>query len=367
MPKLTIGWDVGGAHLKAALLNQSGQVQHIIQVPCALWRGLAELESAIDVVLNQFSIHDAGHAITMSGELVDLFQNRKEGVVEICQLMERRLIGEKSYYTGALQADYSGFVSASQVAQHWRAIASANWLASAAYTGRQLHAMNSSPHALLVDVGSTTTDFIVLKHYQPHCTGLTDATRMQTGELVYTGVIRTPLMAVCSYIEFEGQVTSIAAEHFATTADVYRLTAELSAEEDMADTADGKEKTIEASARRIARMIGRDADEYPTAAWVALARTFRQHQLDRLQITIQKHTEALPPLTTLTLIGAGVGRFLIKALAEQMQLPYIDVADLVVGAPNSAMLNAMQTPSQWTSSCLPAVAVASLLCDHCAF
>lgn len=359
-----MGWDVGGAHLKAALLNQQGQVQHVVQVPCALWRGLAELESAIDVVLSQFKIHDASHAITMTGELVDLFENRKKGVVEISRVMENCLKGEKSFYTGALQADYSGFVSGSLVTQHWQAIASANWLASAAYVGRRLQALQGNAQALLIDVGSTTTDIVALKHYQPACKGLTDAARMQTGELVYTGVIRTPLMAVSAYIEFEGQVTSTAAEHFATTADVYRLTAELSAEDDMANTADGKEKTIEASARRIARMIGRDADEYPIAAWVALASAFRQHQLDRLQVTIQKHTETLSPLTTLTLIGAGVGRFLIKALAAQMHLPYLDVADLIVVAPNSAMLKPMQMPSQWASNCLPAVAVASILGDH---
>ena len=38
----TIGWDVGGAHLKAALLDTSGALLQVVQVPCALWRGLPE-------------------------------------------------------------------------------------------------------------------------------------------------------------------------------------------------------------------------------------------------------------------------------------------------------------------------------------
>ena len=50
-----IGWDVGGAHLKAALLNAEGHLVKVLQVPCALWHGLNELETAIDEVLSQFS------------------------------------------------------------------------------------------------------------------------------------------------------------------------------------------------------------------------------------------------------------------------------------------------------------------------
>lgn len=356
MHKITIGWDVGGAHLKAALLNEDGQVLQVVQVPSALWRGLGELESAIDLVLSQFKIRDAGHAITMTGELVDLFLNRKEGVIAISQVMEQRLIGEKRFYTGALQADYQGFTTIADVAQHWQSIASANWLASAAYVASSLHA---NPYALLVDVGSTTTDIMVLKYCQPICKGFTDAERLQSGELVYTGIIRTPLMAISQHVLFEGQQTSTAAEYFATTADVYRLTGELLAEDDMTETADGKEKTLTASARRIARMIGRDAEEAELIVWVALAQSFRAAQFERLRDALRNHAANFTNQAAFTLVGAGVGRFLVKDLAAQMRLSYIDVADLV--EVKSAMLAHAQKNKQWASSCLPAVAVANLL------
>ena len=68
----TIGWDVGGAHLKAALLDTNGALSQVLQVPCALWRGLPELDAAIDKVLNHFEVKTALHAITMTGELVDI-------------------------------------------------------------------------------------------------------------------------------------------------------------------------------------------------------------------------------------------------------------------------------------------------------
>ena len=94
-----IGWDVGGAHLKAVLLDANGKLISVIQVPCALWRGLAELEVAIDLILNTFKHQPALHAITMTGELVDLFASRKAGVQAISSTMDTKLTGSKRFYS----------------------------------------------------------------------------------------------------------------------------------------------------------------------------------------------------------------------------------------------------------------------------
>ncbi len=51
------------------------------------------------------------------------------------------------------------------------------------------------------------------------------------------------------------------------------------------------------------------------------------------------------------LVGAGAGRFLVRALAEQMSKPYLDVETLI---------NTSNEAAHWASVCLPAVAVASL-------
>ena len=39
LSKPIIGWDIGGAHLKAVLLDANGDVLNIKQLPCPLWRG----------------------------------------------------------------------------------------------------------------------------------------------------------------------------------------------------------------------------------------------------------------------------------------------------------------------------------------
>lgn len=363
-----IGWDVGGAHLKAAFLDGDGMLQQVLQVPCALWRGLQELEAAIDIVLNTFTTKPALHAVTMTGELVDLFANRQAGVHSICQVMDAKLNGVKQFYAGALNADFSGFVSLQVVDQHWQHIASANWLASASFVARQLKMQKHGQHGLFIDIGSTTSDFVLLENNQPACLGFTDAARMQSEELVYAGVIRSPLMAVAQKVKFENSMTSTAAEYFATTADVYRLTGDLQDSDDMADTADGKEKTQLASAQRIARMIGHDVVDAPIESWLGLAQEFKLQQLARLKSVALAHVSRIAGKNqqqAVCVVGAGAGSFLAKEIAQAMNVRYLDVAQLIAPNLESATENlAAITPTRWASVCLPAYAVAYLAFDR---
>ncbi len=366
MNNTTIGWDVGGAHLKAALLDSRGKLQQVLQVPCALWRGLHELEAAIDLVLQTFNKASACHAVTMTGELVDLFATRKDGVQSISRTMAAKLKGTILFYTGTLhpvfsaKADFSGFVSIDDVDSYWQQIASANWIASASYVATKIS------YGLLVDVGSTTSDFVLLANNKPVCVGFTDAVRMQLEELVYTGVVRTPLMAFGQKIEFANVTTSVAAEFFATSADVYRLTGDLQADDDMADTADGQDKTQWASARRIARMIGRDVDDAPMVEWMELAYKFKMQQMTRLKLVALAHIACLTDKglsQSMCLIGAGVGSFLVREIAKSIGIQYIEVADLIAQNAGDNTENRLDhdfATKRWASVCLPAYALAQL-------
>lgn len=333
----TLGWDVGGAHLKAALVLPTGEVYQVSQVPCPLWRGMAELERALAEVLGQLKIAPQRHAVTMTGELVDIFANRREGVLQITALMADRLDGEVLFYSAK-----QSLVSMSQVALCPDSIASANWHASASLIAKSI------TQAILIDIGSTTTDLISIKDSLVATQGFTDAERMRFDELVYAGVVRTPLMALCHKVKFDGCLVNVAAEHFATTADVYRLTDELAHEDDMAETADGAGKSELESARRLARMIGHDVEFADIDTWKNLAFEFRKAQLMRMQAALNnvmgKNDDA-------PLIGAGAGRFLVRALAEQMNKTYMDV---------ELLLKTSESATHWASVCLPAVAVASL-------
>lgn len=338
-----VGWDIGGAHLKAAWLNQSGDVLAVYQEPCPLWKGLKSLEIALTHILEQLPAHSACHAITMTGELVDLFANKAQGVSEIIATM-LRVLGQKSVvvYAGRL-----GFVSAESVEPgHTDDIASANWLASANYVAQHVE------QGLFVDMGSTTTDILLLRDNQVDALGYTDFQRLISSELVYTGVVRTAVMAVVQSVDFAGTEVGVMSEYFATMADVYRLTHELNEQHDQSDTADAGEKTEQASARRLARMIGCDLQDFSLSHWQALAYAIRQQQLSRIQLASQKQLSRLEKGPKTQLIGAGVGRFLIQEIALSLGLEYRDFDSLFKAPVHKSQMQ--------IADCAPAVAVAYL-------
>lgn len=341
-----IGWDVGGAHLKAALLDQHANVLQVVQVACPLWRGLHELVYAIAHIRQQLILSpdtDLQHAVTMTGELADIFADRHTGVLQISALMRQQLQGSLHFYAGT-----AGFVDIAQVMHCSKSIASANWLASASFAAQAVK------NGLFIDIGSSTADFVLISESSVKVRGYTDAERMQNDELVYSGVVRTPLMALASHMPFAGEKISLAAEHFATTGDVYRLTGDLQASADMADTADGAAKTLADSARRLARMVGHDADDAEFSAWETLAHAFKQVQLNQLKDAALRclSRNMLPP--DAPIVGAGAGAFLVKALALQLNRPYVDAAYYIKShQPGSAT-------TAWAAICLPAYAVAAL-------
>ena len=189
---------------------------------------------------------------------------------------------------------------------------------------------------------------------------------MQTEELVYTGVIRTPLMALAQKIKFKNSMTSVAAEYFATTADIYRLTSDLQMTDDMADTADGQDKSELASARRIARMIGHDVEDATLLDWIELAQAFKAQQLMRLSAVASTHILRMKnnhQTSEVLMIGAGVGCFLVKEIASSMNIQYVDVAQLIgenVAHVAPVQFVDLKAATHWATVCLPAVAVGHL-------
>lgn len=333
-----IGWDIGGAHLKAALLDDVGKAVGVVQLACPLWRGMEHLEQAVDEVLRRFG-NPIQHAVTMTGELADIFSNRHQGVVQICQIMQRKLApSELNIYAGE-----HGFIDPSQVAALTASIASMNWLASAQFVAQQCR------NGVFVDIGSTTTDIVALHDGKAEPQGRTDAQRLTTDELIYRGVVRTPVMAVVQRVPFNGQMQRVVAEYFATMADVYRLTGALPEQHDMSDTADGAGKTQLDSARRLARMVGRDVEDALMLAWQALAHYIANTQAHDITTGIKRvsgEAENTP------LIGAGAGRFVVKQIAKKLAREYVDFADLVPGD---------EPEKDWAAVCAPAYAVARLV------
>lgn len=332
----TIGWDIGGAHLKAALVDAQGIAQQVHQLACPLWRGPQELVKSMAELQ---TLLPAGvlSAVTMTGELVDYFPNRHTGVCEIAKVVYAQLGADTRFYAGEI-----GWLPYAEVESNTLAIASMNWHASAQFVAQHV------ADGLFVDIGSTTTDVIPIKQQRIVGVGTTDAERMAQHGLIYTGIVRTPLMALGPTIRFGHRQYYVAAEYFATSADVYRLLQQLPEDVDLADSADGKDKSALSTARRLARMIGHDVEDAALADWINLAQQFKQTQKNILMSALKAQLAN----TTDPIVGVGIGAFLCREFADELQHPFIHGAQLVQAVDADTHQQAV--------NCFPAYAVARL-------
>lgn len=344
MTNYAIGWDIGGAHVKVAVVYEQ-KIIAIYQQSCPLWQGLDKLEFAVQTLLEKLptQIHQH-HAITMTGELADLFANRHDGVRQIIETMTTLLASHNVQIFCGKQ----GLLPTTAINEcHYDAIASANWLASAAFAAKHFQ------DCLFVDIGSTTTDILLCENGEVHAQGYSDYARLCSQELIYTGIVRTAVMAVVQTVFDNELQVGVMAEYFATMADVYRLTGELSDYHDQTPTADGAEKSVQASARRLSRMVGDDFKVEALARWQAVARDIRQQQLQRIEQSCALHLARHDFKTNLPLIGAGIGRFLVQDIAANLNCPYVDFSTLFTVSHSEQEFS--------PADCAPAVAVAYLL------
>lgn len=338
-----IGWDIGGAHIKAAILEPNGVFSRVLQKPCPLWKGIEYLSQAVRQILLEIPDKKYIHALTMTGELVDLFDSRNQGVEQILASMQSCLrTQELLIYSGL-----DGLLPVAEIKQeHYKNIASTNWLASASLVAKKLK------NGIFIDIGSTTSDILVLSDKQVQAIGMTDYERLVSEELVYTGIVRTAVMAVTSFVYFKGQGMGLMAEYFATMADIYRLTGELKECHDQTETADGAEKTILASAKRLSRMTGYEFSDKDLPQWQQLALYIKAQQKNKIRLACEKQLSRNLLGKKDFIIGAGIGRFLARQIARDLAYPYLDFTELFEKKCDGAEMD--------VADCAPAVSVALL-------
>lgn len=278
-----VGLDIGGANLKATHPDGTAHI-----VPFPLWKQPAQLPSAIAALLDKMPTHDR-LAVTMTGELCDCFETKRQGVLAILDAVEQSAHGKDLM----IWRNDATFASLKEARQTPLAVAAANWLALATYAGR----FASSGPVLLVDVGSTTTDIIPLQDGKPVPRGRNDVERLKCQELVYTGVKRTPVCALLS--------SAVMAELFATTLDVYLVLDDI-ADSDDNDTADGRPATKSHAMSRLARMLGGDSENCTEEEILSLARKTAAIQQAILRCALRRVQRSLSgPAKHVILSGCG--------------------------------------------------------------
>jgi probable H4MPT-linked C1 transfer pathway protein len=199
--------------------------------------------------------------------------------------------------------------------------AASNWAATARLVARV------APDCILIDIGTTTTDIIPIAGGCVVATGSTDPTRLVSGELVYTGVIRSPVESYATTVPLHGGQAFISAEGFALSGDVWVTLGQLREGDYSAPTPDGRPRSREFARERLARVVCADPELLDQASIDVIAQALAEAQIERVRAGLARVRARWPALTTAVI--TGVGSFLAAKAAVAEGFDVADLADQI--------------------------------------
>ncbi|GBC85589.1 hypothetical protein HRbin11_02039 [bacterium HR11] len=335
-----VGWDIGGVHTKAALVRYEADAVPDVRVvtrPFEVWRAKDRLPDLLRDVLAELTDRPPqAMALTMTAELSDVFRTKREGVRFVLDSVGIAF-PKTPVYVLSLTGEW---VPRAEAYDRPLDFAANNWLATALYVAEVYR------NALVLDVGSTTTDVVPVVDGRVAALGRTDLDRLLHGELVYTGVLRTPLAAVVRSVPLRGRFCPVSSEYFAVTGDVYLVLGRIRPEDYTCPTPDGRPPTVEFARERLARLVCADIEQLTPAEIDAIADYIYERQLQQVETAVRKVRSRLGEPADLPVLPLGTGAFLAVEVARRMGL------------------RLLEPPMAWGSAggrVAPCVAAASLL------
>ena len=303
--------DIGGANIKA-----SDGRKYASATSFPLWKMPDQLSQELRTIIAEAPPSD--HVVvTMTGELADCFDTRADGVTAI---VEACMAAAANRHLRFYLLD--GRFVAPQIALRKKSLAAAsNWHALGQFAGR----FAPQGPALLIDVGSTTVDIVPLIDGRLSSDCQTDTQRLLGGELVYTGVERSPVCAILHRAPYREGLCPVAQEFFATARDAYIVLGDLSESPTDNDTADSRPATRRHARGRLARTLCADTDEFNHRDAAVLAGAIADAQVELVAAGIQQVVRRLPDVPQ-TVIYSGHGDFLAKRSVERAGIAGAKVA-----------------------------------------
>lgn len=322
--RMIVGWDIGGVNIKAVRFEwQSRKIKSLRTVVCPfeIWRDHANLKMRLRDIATELDLKDSQKmAVTMTAELSDIFRNKREGVLYILDAIEQ--VFEKQYiYPFSINGD---FLTMDNARKTPLLCAATNWLASARFISAY-HADCIPPDFILMDIGSTTTDIIPIRGGKVIAQGNTDTRRLMSGELLYTGILRTNPNTLVRKIPVEGRLCGVSAEYFTSMADVYLILGLIAPDEYSCPTADGRAKTVSAARERLSRLICSDSEILSVEEIHKVAGYLREKQLQQIVEALFQVLSGLQDDVNLPLVVVGTGGFLAKEAGRRLGMPVIDL------------------------------------------
>ncbi len=314
------GFDIGGANTDLAIIDfEDGEIKNI-DVDFAylpMWSNNDDLSRVlIDLIESICPVSQIDAVgISMTAELVDAYDTKKDGVLDVVGKCEETFTCPIAY------VGVDGMLSKSDIEKTPLKAAAANWIATAQI------ATLISDNCIFIDTGSTTTDIIPIKDGFECAIGKSDFDRSATGELVYTGTLRTNLASFLDKVTLNGKDYRVASELFAQTADVYMVLDLITEEDYVCDTFDGEGKSKLECARRIARVVCADLEMLSMEDVVEMSKFIHKKQVEQIAEGLKQvnETQNLDLIVT-----TGLGKDILdKPAAELLGLKVKSMADIL--------------------------------------
>jgi probable H4MPT-linked C1 transfer pathway protein len=298
IPSTIVGWDSGGENTKRTRhdVSRNGSAVRSVCMQYEIQHNPEGLIPTLTEAARQLGTGPADlHAVTMTAELSQAFRTKREGVEFVLEAIEEALPGARLHvYT----VD-GRFVRPMEARAHPLAVAAANWTATANFVAR------SVTTCVLIDIGTTTSDLIPIVRGGVAATGFTDPERLLSGELVYTGALRTPAEAVTPRVPLWGGSAAICADGFALIGDAHLWLGRLRPEDYTCHPPDGRAPTRESSGERLARTVCADRDMLDEGDIDAIAAALASAQVHSLVDAVQRIRQRYPEITRAVVTGLG--------------------------------------------------------------
>jgi (4-(4-[2-(gamma-L-glutamylamino)ethyl]phenoxymethyl)furan-2-yl)methanamine synthase len=291
-----LGWDIGGVNTKVTRLTPLTGKSLSLCLPYELQRDPAALGPTLQLAAGQLGAGSEDlHAITMTAELSQAFRSKREGVGFILNALEATFPPDRLHvYTVA-----GKFVSPQDARRQPLEVAASNWSATAHWVASLV------PTCVLIDIGTTTTDIIPILDGEVSARGRTDLERLGTGELVYTGVLRSPVESVTHQVPLRETPTGLACEAFALMGDVFVWLGALPADDYTCPTPDGRPATRPFAGERLARAVCADAQMLDEDDISRIAAALARSQLQRITQAVRSVRARHPRIDTAIVTGLG--------------------------------------------------------------
>jgi probable H4MPT-linked C1 transfer pathway protein len=303
-----IGLDIGGANTKAVW--RDGDARRTLLRPYDVARDPDALRGVLGAVVAELEREPVELvAVTMTAELSDAFRTKREGVEVVLDAVEAAVPGRVLALTTAGE-----LVSLAEARARPLDVAAANWVASG------LAVAARHPDALVLDVGSTTADVIPIAGGRVAAAGRCDLDRLLSGELVYTGALRTNLAAIAPRVPLRGGWCPVAAELFAISADVHLILGHLAPEAYTCPTPDGRPASVACARERVARLVCADATQLEIGEIQTIAAHLHDEQVRQVEAAARQVGARLEAAAA-PVVALGVGAFIARAVAERLGRP----------------------------------------------